>query len=86
MPLIEVRVAPPAKDCALGHRDLSVVGIVDVYSVPVEDGDVISIGVLARAKEGMLADTRGDMKFIGGGSHGEWVLCDFGCGNDIAAG
>ncbi len=71
-------IPPTVQYGTFGDGDLRVVGVIDVDGVPVKDSDVISIGILARAKKGMLTDTWGDMEFIGGGSNGEGVLCYFG--------
>ena len=69
---------------AFGDGDLRVVGVADVDGVLVEDSDVISIGILARAKKGMLTDAWGDMEFVGGGSNGERILRDLGGWHDCS--
>ena len=77
-PYIDVRIVPPTQYGTFGGGDLRVVGVVDVDGVLVKDSDVISNGILARAKKGMLTGAWGGMEFVDGGSNGKRIIRDFG--------
>ncbi len=76
-PQVDGRITPPAQYGAFCGGDYGVVGVVYVDSVLVKYGDVIGVGELARAKQGVLADAWGDVEFVGGRANSEGVLRNF---------